>query len=178
MFAGVVIAFLNPQLFEKFIEGAAELYGEGNLLDKSSAQISWSILQQNSVAYLFMIVLGGVTLGLAAVFLLLLNAAILGLVFGFTAAGVTGPEFGWAETLALILPHALVEVPALLLGSTLGLRLGVDWLLPSAKGDRWQVWRSRLHDVGVITPLAILLITIAALIEGFVTPRIALLFLG
>jgi uncharacterized membrane protein SpoIIM required for sporulation len=107
----------------------------------------------------------GIFLCLGTLYFLIGNAVLLGELGGFfQAAGKAGTFW------PLILPHGLLEVTAICIGAGAGLRMGWAVIDP---GDRPRVVAlaeeagdAVFAALGVIPALAI-----AALIEGFVTPR-------
>ena len=105
---------------------------------------------------------GGVALVVPALISVVLNGAILG--------GVAALETNLPALLAFVLPHGLFEIPAIVVAGAVGVRLGVV---------TWRTARGRLtvsaladaveHAFWVLIGVG-LLIAIAALIEGFVSP--------
>lgn len=124
----------------------------------------------------------------AAVFLGVFSFGILGVLalmvtfiaLGFIAALV--PQVGmswWLYLLARILPHGLVEIPAIILAGAAILRMGVVMITPEQDQTVGEVWLRAFANwakvtVGVVLPLFL----IAALIETFLTPQITCLLLG
>lgn len=112
---------------------------------------------------------GGVAFVLPAIVSVLFN----GLALGITARLEVDP----AELAAFVVPHGIIEIPAILIASALGISVGVT---------AWRTWRGRagrtdLADAlerafWVLVGIGILL-AIAALIEGFVSPYYYRLFL-
>lgn len=100
------------------------------------------------------------------------------LLFNGVLVGALGGVFDRRVFLALVVPHGVVEVPALAVAGGVGLHLGVV-------GYRWLRGRVDAADVGqrlqratwVLVGLLPLFV-LAALIEAFVTPWIASLVLG
>ena len=114
-------------------------------------------------------IFGGVALGVPTAVDMLLNGFIIGAV-----AGVVEP----IVFLALVAPHGIIEVPAILIAGGLGVHVGVT-VFGLLRGTRSS---TDLADVlrlayRVLLGLAIVLI-IAAFVEAFLTPPIAELVLG
>ncbi len=109
-------------------------------------------------------VFGGVALGVPTAVDMLLNGFIIGLV-----AGVVEP----IVFLALVGPHGIIEVPAILIAGGLGLHVGmtVAGVLRGTQSsfDLAEVLRLAYR---VLLGLAIILI-VAAFVEAFLTPPIA-----
>ena len=116
------------------------------------------------------------TLGILGVLLPVITAGFLG--FGMalvTNLGLTSAAGYW---LAGVLPHGVVELPAMALFGAVTLRMGVRWITPSHGRPLGEVWLTALGEavrlwVAVILPLFL----IAAALESFVTPWAVMHFL-
>ena len=114
-------------------------------------------------------VFGGVALGVPTAVDMLLNGFIIGAV-----AGVVEP----IVFLALVGPHGIIEVPAILIAGGLGLHVG--WTVFGVfRGSRSSTELAGVLRLAyrVLLGLAIILI-IAAFVEAFVTPPVAEFVLG
>lgn len=80
--------------------------------------------------------------------------------------------------LSLVMPHGLVELPAVFFAAALALRIGLDLARPPrgvvVSGSLAFGLVNFLKGLAVVAPLLLL----AAIIEAHLTPRIALYFLG
>lgn len=120
--------------------------------------------------------LGAFTFGVLGLILLMAPVGIV----GYFAGNVGLAGAGTIRFLsALVLPHAIFEVPAAILAGAAVLRLGMAALsVPEGKtlGEGWLIalaeW-ARLF-IGVILPLLI----VAAAVEVFVTPQVAIWIFG
>ncbi|MBN1965281.1 MAG: stage II sporulation protein M, partial [Anaerolineae bacterium] len=125
---------------------------------------------QNGRVLLAATALAAMSFGVLAVVLAILPFGILGWVFSqFAALGLSLDVFA-----AAVVPHSLIEVPAILLMSAAALRLGaiITRRLPEGKSVG-EVWIAAAADVvkigvGLVLPLLIL----AAVVEVYVTPVI------
>ena len=80
---------------------------------------------------------------------------------------------------ALVLPHGLLEIPAIILAGAAILRLGATLAAPAGGRTIGETWLLSLSDwtkimVGLVLPLLLG----AAAIEIYITPRLAVLILG
>jgi uncharacterized membrane protein SpoIIM required for sporulation len=81
----------------------------------------------------------GITFGIGTIFFLFYNGVIVGLVFtDFILAGQTAFVFGW------LMPHGVIEIPAILIAGQGGLILGKALI---GRGDRASL-RERLRAIG------------------------------
>jgi stage II sporulation protein M len=133
----------------------------------SKLQLVVAIFLNNGLKTLVVILLGPV-LGLTPVIFLVINGAILGAVIP-TAVESKGL---WLALMTII-PHGIFELPAIFMGASIGIRLGMHpFLRLAGKADTTLL--SELGNglrlfVTVILPLLLL----AAVIEVFVTPLVA-----
>ncbi|WP_222917964.1 stage II sporulation protein M [Natrinema sp. SYSU A 869] len=111
----------------------------------------------------------GVALAIPAIVSLLFNGVALGIIARL--------EVDPLELAAFVVPHGIIEIPAILVASALGISIGVT---------AWRTWRGHVGRTAladalerafwVLVGLGILL-AIAAVIEGFVSPYYYRLFL-
>lgn len=136
----------------------------------------WWVVWNNIRAVGIASLLGTFTFGVLALVLLMVPFGIIGYFAGNVAlAGGDPLRF----LLALVLPHAILEGPAAILAGAAILQLGLSMISPpegSSLGERWlkaaAMW-ARV-TLGLVLPLLLL----AAALEVFVTPRVALLVLS
>lgn len=127
------------------------------------------ILFQNLRALLIEAVLGALSLGVAAAIVFMLPWALVGFLGGqFTLAGAS-PFL----LTPFVLPHGIVELPALLLASTAILHWGATAIaVPPGRG-LGEVWLEAAADLcRVLAGLTLPLLLLAALLETFVTPNV------
>lgn len=107
----------------------------------------------------------GLALGIPTVVNLLFNGAVVGLIAGISA--------NLAVVAALVVPHALIEVPALAISGALGLHLGgVAWRRAQDRIDDERVAGELRRAFWVLVGLAVAFV-LAGFVEAFLTPRIA-----
>jgi len=136
----------------------------------------WWVVWNNVRAVGIASFLGTFSFGVLALVLLMIPFGIIGYFTGNIAlAGGNPLRF----LVALVLPHAILEAPAAVLAGAAVLQLGLSLISPPegvSLGERWlkaaAVW-ARV-SLGLVLPLLLL----AAAIEVFVTPRVALLILS
>ncbi|SEG02424.1 stage II sporulation protein M [Halobellus limi] len=104
--------------------------------------------------------------------------ALVGLAFNGLVVGAIGGVFDPVAFVALVAPHGIVEIPAIVVGGALGLRLGgvvLGVLRGRRDGDDVAAAIRRAYRVLLgLVPLFVL----AAFVEAFLTPAIASLVLG
>ncbi|MCL5435548.1 MAG: stage II sporulation protein M [Patescibacteria group bacterium] len=169
---GVWLAIAFPSLVPVFVEYLHKTFENilGDITAQSHLQLAWGLLQQNAVASLYDLVFG-LGFGLVPIFSIAFNFFAIGFLAGPYFAPALFPDTAGSLGLFLlsILPHGIFEFPALILSAAFGLRLGWLWVLPRAKGQRWEVFKKTVIETLTIIPLVLLLLVIAAFTEAFVT---------
>jgi uncharacterized membrane protein SpoIIM required for sporulation len=130
------------------------------------------VLGNNVRAVLLASLLGAFTFGVLALVLLMAPVLLVGYFAGNIAlAGASaGTVIG-----ALVVPHALIEIPAALLAGAAIVRWGMVVVTPSRGRSLGHHWLAGFSEwarlmVGLVLPL----LALAAAIEVFITPQIAL----
>ncbi len=151
---------LRDSVADSFRQSAPARQAMASLSPVLSAFIAVNNVQVAVVAFA-----GGMTLGLLTVYALLMNGALLGVLGAvFTQAGI--PLDFWS----LIVPHGSVELPAIVLAGGAGLMLARGLVFP---GDlpRGAALREAAGPSVRVVLGTVPLFAIAALVEGFITPR-------
>jgi uncharacterized membrane protein SpoIIM required for sporulation len=130
----------------------------------------------NLRAVLIATVLGVFSFGVLGALVLMLPMIILG--FLAQSASYAGFNPG-AFLAAFTLPHAVFEIPAIIISGALIFRVGATLVTPAQNETIGEAWLRGLADwarvmLVVVAPLYFL----AALLEVFVTPQVMLLLLG
>jgi hypothetical protein len=152
-----------------FIEGlqAIRFYSTGGTL------LVWL---QNLRAVLIATLLGIFSFGVLGLLVMMLPFVII----GYIAANVTlAGHSALTFLVALVLPHGLFEIPAMLLASAAILNLGATLTAPANGKTIGEAWLLALAKwakimIGVVLPLFLL----AAIVEVFITPQVAVWILG
>jgi uncharacterized membrane protein SpoIIM required for sporulation len=156
--------------FDRLRNGLGEAFSQVGLLTPSGW---WWVVWNNVRAVGIASFLGMFTFGVLALILLMIPFGIIGYFAGNVALAGGSPL---TFLVALVLPHAILEVPAAVLAGAAVVQMGISLISPpegNTLGERWigavAVW-ARVC-LGLVLPLLLL----AAAIEVFVTPRVALL---
>ncbi len=149
-----------------------ELSNLGFMSARGWAWIVFNNLRALAIAGL----LGAFSLGVAGMLLLMAPIGIVGFLAGNFA--LAGSDTSYLIT-ALVLPHGILEIPAAIIAGAAILQLGLAALsLPkgSSLGSSWLVALGKWARVSLA--IVIPLIVIAAALEVFVTPRVAVALLA
>jgi len=89
---------------------------------------------------------------------------------GFFLAGIAALEENLEVLIAFVIPHGIFEIPAIIISGALGVHLGlVAWRAFRGRADRETFADALERSFWVLMGVGIL-ITIAAVIEGFISP--------
>lgn len=147
-----------PALREAYLNEDFESYYSSKPASEFAAQVTTNNIQVGFLAFA-----GGVLLCVPTAFLLVYNGANLGVPAGlFAAAGENAKFYG------LILPHGLLELTAVVIAGSAGLRLGWSLVDPGDRLRRDAVTEEGRRSVVVVLGL-VATFGVAGLIEGFVT---------
>lgn len=171
-FAGARVAperalVIAEPVFSQLETLAAQVLASDNPLVRSGL-----IFANNARASVLTLLLGA-GFGLVPLGVLLTNGSIIGLLIGFSS-GTPLPELPDLPRdplffAAALLPHGIIELPAVLVVAAWGLKLGLAPWLPSAAGARVAVWRTTAREsLQILVPVLVLLL-VAAVIEANVT---------
>ncbi len=167
------VAVLGEGIVEYF-ESALEEEGDWALaasIPREMRPTASAFIIENNIrltvfAFVIGIFLGYWTLGISFV-----NGYMLGYITAlYVNAGIQSgnSEFIYYY-LAGILPHGVLEIPAIILGSAGGVAIGISWLFPG-KTTRLANLQRIAREVLPLLAVATVLLIVAGLIEGFVTP--------
>ena len=166
---------LPPELvsFDKISQGFIEGLQAARFYSTSGTAIIWL---QNLRAVLIATLLGIFSFGVLGMLVLMLPMVII----GFVAANVSlAGHSALTFLVALVLPHGLLEIPAIILAGAAILNLGATLTAPAhgkTIGEAWLLALAKWAKImlGVVLPLFLL----AALVEVFITPQVAVWILG
>jgi len=132
------------------------------------------IFWQNLRVLLVSLLVGVFTLGILGVLPLLATVGVM----GFLAGALQSQGYSLLIFVGLILPHGILEIPAAILATAAVLQTGVVLATPTPGKTIGEVWLTALANwckimIGIVIPLLV----VAALIEVWITPKIALLLL-
>jgi uncharacterized membrane protein SpoIIM required for sporulation len=132
------------------------------------------IIWQNVRVMLIALIAGAFTLGVLGVLPLMATVGVAGYLAGIMAS----QGFSMLAFAGLILPHGIFEIPAAILATAAVLQVGAVLATPSPGktiGEAWVVslgkWSQTM--LGLVLPMFV----IAALVEVWITPQLALLIL-
>lgn len=110
----------------------------------------------------------GLVFGIFPVFVLIINGLVLGYLPFYLAGRAT--DFSSLEFFSVILPHGLIELSAILIAATCGIRLGIGAAKALIKRGDFIDLKAAGRDVTNLLPASLMLLVIAGFVEGFISP--------
>ena len=161
---GLIIVARFPPLTDYFQETIAtfvKLFG-----GIPRFKLAGAIFFNNAVKTLLAIVLG-IVLGIVPTIFLLANGIALGVAWSVSSA-TRGP---WISLLSL-LPHGVLELPAVFLGTSIGLSIGYHGVRRLAGNFEIHSGAEMVQGLRYFFTVIIPLLIAAALVEAFITPTL------
>lgn len=135
-------------------------------------QIFWQNLRAIGIAS----ILGIFSFGVLGIIILILPFSIIG--YFSAVAGQTGLE-PWKFLAGFVIPHGIVEIPAIILTGALIIRLGLTLVSPNEEQSIGEAWVKSLAEwTRMVLFVIIPLLLAAAFLEVFITPAVALKIFG
>jgi len=120
--------------------------------------------------------LGIFSFGVMGIIALILPLGIVGYFSAIAAQTGLSP---WQFLAGFILPHGIIEIPAIVLTGALIIRIGLTLVTPQENTTIGEAWIRTLADwARVVLFLVIPLLIVAAFLEVYITPRVALALFG
>lgn len=165
--ANVVLFMSSPELSKTYFNEIQTLFNGKAFLNSTGVDLWLGIFFNNLVASGISILSGGIPFLFLPLFSLASNAIIIGLIGAvYQINGV-----GWIPFLVGILPHGVIEIPALILGVTLGVHLCNKLVKKILKRSfKGEVKQAIIGCLRIYLLWLIPLFFIAAFIEAFITP--------
>lgn len=159
---GYYLAQLDPVLVKKTIE---EMFSQFDFVKNLNSFFIFLFIFLNNLIKGFLIVVFGTLFGLAPAVFIFSNGEMIGLVLGVSKLGI-GP----LKVILGLLPHGILEVPAIIMSSGYGLWLGYRFWRFVFFREPFKIYFSYAlkRYVRIIVPLLL----VAAIIETFITPLV------
>jgi stage II sporulation protein M len=158
---GVAIAARAPDISGARREALGEFVGFFAALP--TPLLALAIFLNNAVKTL-VVILAGVLAGILPLVFLLINGYVLGIVFHATLQ----TKGLWAFLIAVV-PHGVLELPAVLLGTSIGLMMGARAIRRFIKKENIEISPQLARGVRFFATVIVPLLVVSALIEAFIT---------
>lgn len=166
---GYVAYGLYPEYAMQSVSGLEEIV---QMLEGLSALEIMLVIFINNTIAMFIAILFGIALGIVPLLVLILNGFIVGTIVRMLLA-----ETGLAFIIAGLVPHGIIEIPLLLLSTSIGMRIGYE-VLRALAGKTSDIKGEFIKGMKLFFYWMVPLIFLAALIETFITPVIIYLVSG
>lgn len=167
LMTGLLVSIKNPEFSESYLEMFKQSFEWIKTLPPLA--VMFLIFLNNAFKSLLALVLG-LGLGIIPFLFVAGNGIVIG-ILGDTISRQHGTVF----VVASLLPHGIIEIPMILISAGIGLRLGYAIYL-SLKGLKIDINTELRQGIRFYMRVILPLLFIAAVIETFVTPVIALQF--
>ncbi len=165
---GMLLAALYPPIIALFLEGFSDFVEP--ILSLSVWQIFLAIFLNNSFKALLSI-LFGVAFAVYPVILLAVNGLVIGILF---FASLDNADVFFLS----VLPHGVIEIPAIFLGTAIGIYIGSLAYKNVSKKEENPIVKNILLGLKFFIFFLVPVLLLAALIEVSVTPFLLDLYLG
>ncbi len=149
-----LVAVLVRQPFQSFAE---------NLIRQPKVYLALFIFLNNAFKVLAVIVLGTLW-GIVPALFLLINGYVIGILLNLSLHSQ-----GWIHSFLAIAPHGWIELPAVLLGTSIGLMIGAHTITRLFGRQEIGLRQDLGHGLKFFLSTIVPLLLIAAFIEAFVT---------
>lgn len=166
----IVWGLVDPDAATRFIppeyRSVTERRDGADLALSTAEQAAFaSVISTNNIRVSFLAFASGITAGIGTAWLLVFNGSLLGAVGGLAGEAGNGSTFT-----RLVVAHGVLELSCIIVTGAAGLRVGWTMVAPGNRKRGEAVVEEARRAVEVVLGTAVWLI-VAALIEGFVTPR-------
>jgi len=163
---GKALAFVGPAMLDRAERGVRSAKnGEGYIRDPQLFRpVMATGIITNNVQVAFAAFAFGITAGLFTVWILLTNGISLGAVSGLYASKGIGTLL-----LAFVAPHGVLELSAIAISGGAGFLLAAGMLVPGNRTRRTALIENGKRAITLVGG-ATLLLVVAGMIEGFVSP--------
>jgi Uncharacterized membrane protein len=164
-----IIFQTNPQIAEMYYKELVAVFEEKSMLHYTGVNLWLWIFLNNLLAGGLTVLSGFIPFFFLPLLSLVSNAMIIGLL----GAVYQINNVGWIPLLAGILPHGMIEIPALILAATLGIHICYVIIKTITKRNlKGELKQAVLACLRIFILWIIPLFLIAAFIETFMTPII------
>jgi uncharacterized membrane protein SpoIIM required for sporulation len=177
LFLGVILTRLYPVPEQLAAQVTADdlATNMANVQDQLE-QLPRTIFWQNFRVIAIAALLGIFTLGVTDILIFMLPWTLIGYLCALIAANGENPLLFFV---AAVLPHAVLELPALLLAGAAALRWHATALSPPPERSVGESWLLSAADfVRVMVALVVPLLILAAFVEAYVTPAVVIWVYG
>jgi stage II sporulation protein M len=171
---GIAIGWLNTDRFSDFFEQQLQSFQNLNsfIQSKDHPQLwLFAVIWLNNFVKGAIIVYLGLLFAVMPIFMLLSNGLLLGYILS-----IQTDEALWSIIVNGILPHGIIEIPAICIACAYGIKLGVQWMnviahliMPNSNQSAWEQLKITLRKTKTLIVFLFICFTLAAIIESTIT---------
>ncbi|ASJ06956.1 stage II sporulation protein M [Thermococcus pacificus] len=163
-FVGYAAGAANP---EAAVEAVKKVISQIGPISDSSFQNFIKIFTNNSLVALFMFI-SGLFFGLGPWFIMAFNGLVVGLVVLAVHRTAGMPM---SQVILALVPHGVIEIPAIAIAGV----AGIVWYreLVKGEGEPAERFKRGMMEGFKLYLLSVALLLVAALVEAYVTPKVA-----
>lgn len=159
---GYSFALHNKELASKLTN---EISSSLNFVKKLSPFYIFLFIFLNNAIKSLVVILLGFFFGIAPLIFIFSNGYILGIV-----VAITSLKAGWSQVILGLVPHGILEVPAVIIASGYGFWLGVKFYRKLKYKEPFK--NAFIYSMKKFCKVILPLLLVAAIIETFFTPHI------
>lgn len=163
--AGYYHAQSNPELAKENVE---MISAEFSIIKDFNPLLIFAFIFLNNSLKALIATATGFFFGIFPIFFIVFNGYIIGIVIF-----VAGLEMGVYRVLLHLIPHGILEVPAILLACSYGLWVGNLFYRNVVKNQKIPIKKAIIEAILKCLRVVFPILLVAALIETFITPFIA-----
>jgi stage II sporulation protein M len=168
---GYISGSVYPERADEFVD---RLFEGFKFIDFSNPLEVLMVIFLNNTSKTLISILAGFFFGIFPVIFVALNGYIIG-IFVFSKGG----EIGIEKVIATLIPHGILEIPGIILGSAYGLWLGNLFYRYVVKNERdIDLIKAIRYSLKKFVKIVVPLLFIAAIVETFVSPLVPVLLFG
>lgn len=145
----------------EILEELGKFFGEFEKILNDQFKFAVFIFLNNAIKSLIAM-LSGFFFGIFPILFIAVNGYILGMVVALRL-----PEWGWVKIAAAILPHGIIEIPAVIVACSQGVMLGYHFYLAVFKGEKFKP--HLVESLKIYFKVVVPMLLIAAIVEAFIT---------
>ncbi|MBE8539140.1 stage II sporulation protein M [Geoglobus acetivorans] len=158
---GYIFALKYEPLTKNMVEN---LFSEFGFVGSLKHYEVFAFIFLNNTLKAFSAMILGVFLGIVPLLFVVFNGIVIGVVVGYV-----GMEIGILRTLLLLIPHGILEIPAILVSCAYGFEMGIAFYR-LLRGERISLDAVILEHLKKFVKIPLPMLLVAALIETYITP--------
>jgi len=161
--AGIYIAINHTKETQEVLKFVSEMFSPA--VNYSQSELFFFIFQNNVIA-LFISLVESIVFGISSIAMIIANGVIIG-VFAVLVADKTSI----LHFILGILPHGIFELPAAIITSSMGMRIGsavISKIMKKKVSIAYEIYNAIKCYILIVVPLLL----VAAFVEAFITPVI------